>query len=75
MQRCFGYKRAKTEFPSHRSMIPPDRLPYVSGRGPVDDLELMKMFGEGSSPVPFTLNRNLRVYVSSILCKSHSSQV
>ena len=50
-------------------MIPPDRLPYVSGRGAVDELELMKIFAEGSNPVPFTLNRNLRVYVSSVLCE------
>ena len=50
-------------------MIPPDRLPYVSGRGPVEEAELAKIFSDGSSPVPFTLNRNLRVYVSSVLCK------
>ena len=50
-------------------MIPPDRLPYVSGRGPVDELELVKIFAEASSPVPFTLNRNLRVYVSLVMCK------
>jgi hypothetical protein len=50
-------------------MIPPDRLPYVSGRGPVEEAELAKIFAEGSNPVPFTLNRNLRVYVSSVLCK------
>jgi hypothetical protein len=50
-------------------MIPPDRLPYVSGRGPVEEAELAKVFAEGSNPVPFTLNRNLRVYVSSVLCK------
>ena len=50
-------------------MIPPDKLPYVSGRGPVDEVELSKMFAEASNPVPFTLNRNLRVYVSSVNCK------
>ena len=52
-----------------RSMIPPDRLPYVSGRGPVEEVELAKIFAHASTPVPFTLNRNLRVYVSSLNCE------
>lgn len=48
-----------------RSMIPNEGLPYVSGLGPADPIELAQRFKAGSS-VPFTLNRNLRVYVSLV---------
>lgn len=59
-----------------RSMIPPDRLPYVSGRGPVEESELIKIFQESDGQtVPFTLNRNLRVYVSLVLYSPISKRV
>jgi hypothetical protein len=47
-----------------RSMIPPDRLPYVSGRGPVGELELMKTFAESSSPGTDTLVLFLFLYIN-----------
>jgi hypothetical protein len=51
-------------------MIPPNQLPYVSGRGPVDEQELRATFTEQEGQiVPFVVNRNLRVYVSLTMCK------
>ena len=51
-----------------KSLIPNDGLPYVSGVGPVENEELIQRF-QNKDSVPFTLNRNLRVYVKLVNCK------
>ena len=51
-----------------KSLIPNDGLPYVSGVGPVENEELIERF-QNKDSVPFTLNRNLRVYVKLVNCK------
>jgi len=48
-----------------KSLIPNDGLPYVSGVGPVENEELIQRF-QNKDSVPFTLNRNLRVYVKLV---------
>jgi len=66
-QHCLNLNE---KFVLHRSMIPPNQLPYVSGRGPVDEQELRSAFSEQEDQiVPFIVNRNLRVYVSLVMCK------
>ena len=45
-----------------KSLIPNEGLPYVSGQGHVESKDLVLKFLMQES-VPFTLNRNLRVYV------------
>ena len=52
-----------------RSMIPIQGLPYVSGQGPVDNNILSQRFEQGMT-IPFSLNRNLRVYVTLVKCYS-----
>ena len=52
-----------------RSMMPVHGLPYVSGQGPVDENVLMQRFEAGIA-IPFSLNRNLRVYVTLVKCYS-----
>ena len=51
-----------------KSLIPNDGLPYVSGVGPVENEELIQRF-QNKDSVPFTLNRNLRVYVKLVNCE------
>ena len=51
-----------------KSLIPNEGLPYVSGMGPVEHEDLIQRFQNHES-VPFTLNRNLRVYVKLVHCK------
>jgi len=48
-----------------KSLIPNEGLPYVSGVGPVENDLLVQRFQDQDS-VPFTLNRNLRVYVKLV---------
>ena len=50
-----------------KSMMPPQGLPYVSGQGSVDSSILAQRFQSGLS-TPFSLNRNLRVYVTLVNC-------
>ena len=50
-----------------KSLIPATGLPYVSGQGPADPAVLIQNFQDGFS-VPFSLNRNLRIYVTLIKC-------
>ena len=52
-----------------RSMMPSHGLPYVSGQGPVEEDVLVQRF-ESGNPIPFSLNRNLRVYVTLVKCYS-----
>ena len=51
-----------------KSLIPNEGLPYVSGVGPVENGQLVQRFQDLES-VPFTLNRNLRVYVKLVHCE------
>ena len=51
-----------------KSLIPNEGLPYVSGVGPVTEDDLVQRFLTMES-VPFTLNKNLRVYVKLVHCK------
>ena len=51
-----------------KSLIPNDGLPYVSGVGPVENGQLVQRLQDLDS-VPFTLNRNLRVYVKLVHCE------
>jgi MAD (mothers against decapentaplegic) interacting protein len=51
-----------------KSLIPAEGLPYVSGQGPVETEELTKKFLTQES-IPFSLNRNLRVYVKLVHCR------
>ena len=48
-----------------RSMMPAQGLPYVTGQGPVDANVLIQRFEAGIA-IPFSLNRNLRVYVTLV---------
>ena len=52
-----------------RSMMPSQGLPYVSGQGPVGEDILIPRFDSGNA-IPFSLNRNLRVYVTLVKCYS-----
>ena len=52
-----------------QSMMPAHGLPYVSGQGAVEEIILAQRFQSGLA-VPFSLNRNLRVYVTLVKCYS-----
>ncbi len=51
-----------------KSLIPNEGLPYVSGIGAMDSFDLELKFQKQES-VPFTLNKNLRVYVKLVHCE------
>ena len=69
-----GHKKSKSKNSSRgpvassdvaRSLIPHDGLPFVSGKGSMETSDLVQKFLVQES-IPFTLNRNLRVYVKLI---------
>ena len=68
---AFGAKKSNVSSLGEvvRSMMPLNGLPYVSGQGPVGEDILIHRFDSGSA-IPFSLNRNLRVYVTLVKCYS-----